>query len=71
MDFIGIKFYSHGIMNNFKVGAHPNEEQTQTTMYTIYPEGLYRAISQVHHHLIEKLSHKIPMYVPTEKWHCH
>lgn len=63
IDFIGINYYSHGIMNNFSVGTHPKEEETQTKIYTIYPEGLYRAISLVHHRLIKKLPNTIPIYI--------
>lgn len=61
LDFIGLNYYSHGLMNNFNVNAHPSEMRTQQEMYTIYPEGFYRAIQEVSTEFAKPL--KIPIYV--------
>jgi len=61
LDFIGINHYSHGYMNNFKQVANTDEIPTDIEGFTIYPEGLYFAIEDVHQKLAEKLD--IPMYV--------
>lgn len=61
LDFIGLNYYSHGLMTNFTVDAHPNEVTTQTKIYTIYPEGFYRALEELTTELAQPLN--IPIYV--------
>lgn len=66
-DFVGLNYYSHAYMKNMKKMAHPDEIKTNNPNYTIYPEGLYRAIAQVSDCLckpVEQLTGKeIPVYV--------
>lgn len=61
LDFIGINYYGHGCMKNFQVTAHQEEETTDNERYTIYAEGLYRAIEQMSHKLARPLN--VPMYI--------
>ncbi|BDC34534.1 beta-glucosidase [Candidatus Dependentiae bacterium Noda2021] len=61
LDFIGINYYSHGQSKNFKIAAFEEELPTQNPLYSIYPEGLYRAIKEVYHALAGPL--KIPIYI--------
>lgn len=61
LDFVGINYYSHGCMKNFKVMAHEDEESTNNERYTIYAEGLYRAIKEMSHQVAKRLN--IPMYI--------
>lgn len=62
LDFIGLNYYSHGL-----VGAFGNpiraagELHTDNKQYTIYAEGLYRAIADLTNKLTKKIS--IPIYV--------
>lgn len=61
LDWIGVNNYSHGTMHNFKPGRYPGEEVVDKDLYTVYPEGLYRAIVEVSHNIAQPL--RIPMYV--------
>jgi beta-glucosidase len=61
LDFIGINYYSHTYFKNFKRVKSPREELTDTDIYTVYPEGLYRATAQVSKELAQIL--KIPIYI--------
>jgi beta-glucosidase len=61
LDFIGINYYSHGQSKNFKVAAFEDELPTQNPLYSVYPEGLYRAVQDVYHYLAGPL--KIPIYI--------
>jgi beta-glucosidase len=61
LDFIGFNYYSHGLMKNKKVVQHPDEITTQNELFTVYPEGLYRAICDISQNLAKPL--KIPIYV--------
>lgn len=61
LDFIGLSYYSHGLMNNFSVGLYPGDIKTQTEVYTIYPEGMYRAVMQVTTEFAKPLN--IPIYI--------
>lgn len=67
IDFIGLNYYSHNYIKNMKTILHPQEIVTDNPNYTIYPEGLYRAIVKITHQLqkpIESLTNKeIPLYV--------
>ncbi len=61
LDFIGLNYYSHGLMTNFDIDQHPNEIPTQIKIYTIYPEGFYRALMEVTKELATPLH--IPIYM--------
>lgn len=67
VDFIGLNYYSHSYIKNMKRLAHPQEISTENINYTIYPEGLYRAIVTITQELkkpMELLAQKeIPLYV--------
>ena len=47
LDFIGLNYYSHMYMSNFKIIKDPQEIATQNSNYVVYPEGLYRAIKTI------------------------
>lgn len=61
LDFVGLSFYSHGQMTNFNVGLYPGDLPTQTDVYTIYPEGMYRAVMQITQEFANPL--QIPIYI--------
>lgn len=61
LDFIGLNYYSHGLMKNFDVVRYPKEIPMDVDLFTIYPEGLYRAIKEVNDNLAAPLH--IPIYV--------
>lgn len=61
LDFVGISYYSHGLMNNLNVGLYPGDLPTQTDVYTIYPEGMYRAVMQITHEFANPLN--VPIYI--------
>lgn len=61
LDFIGINYYCHGYMKNFELTRDPKETPTDNPLYTIYPEGLYRAIKEVSKKVAQPLN--IPMYI--------
>ncbi len=61
LDFIGLSYYSHGQMKNFDVGLYPGDLPTQTDVYTIYPEGMYRAVMQVTNEFANPLH--VPIYI--------
>jgi beta-glucosidase len=61
LDFVGLNYYSHGLMTNFNVDTHPGEITTQNKIYTIYPEGFYRALQELTTQLAKPLN--IPIYV--------
>lgn len=68
MDFIGLNYYSHMYMSNFKTTHSADEEITQNQNYTVYPEGLYRALTTINEKIIVPLkkltpSIDIPVYV--------
>ena len=67
-DFIGLNYYSHLYMKNFKPVHGVNEETTQNPNYVVYPEGLYRALTTINEKLVQPLkkltpSRDIPVYV--------
>lgn len=61
LDFVGINYYSHGCMKNFSITTHAKEEATDNPRYTIYAEGLYRAIAEMADKVARPLG--IPMYI--------
>lgn len=64
LDFIGLNYYAHNYMSNLKTFREPNQDieiHTNNTKYTIYGEGLYRAIKELSKNIAEPLN--VPMYV--------
>lgn len=61
LDFIALNYYSHAYMSNFAVTTHPEEMHTQNPQYTLYPEGMYRAIKEIHEKIAKPLN--IPIYI--------
>lgn len=61
LDFIGLNYYSHGNMSGFDVKPYPGDIPTQNEIYTIYPEGLYRALQEINKELAAPLH--IPIYI--------
>ncbi|MFI5333308.1 MAG: family 1 glycosylhydrolase, partial [Candidatus Babeliales bacterium] len=72
LDFIGLNYYSHNYMRFFKPMPAPDEIPTANPQYTIYAEGLYRAIAELAERVTQplekklvekKLGKEIPIYV--------
>lgn len=67
LDFVGINHYSHMYMKNGTKVNVPFETKTQNENYTIYPEGMYRAIKLIHEKMVQPIKAKtgkeIPVYV--------
>jgi beta-glucosidase len=68
LDFIGLNYYGHSYLKNMTRFLHPDEITTQNPNYSMYPEGLYRAIKTITEKIvqpIEQLSNgkHIPIYV--------
>jgi beta-glucosidase len=62
LDIIGINNYSHGKMGMSGAPMHaPHERVTDNSRYTVYAEGLYRAIEDVSNNLAKPLG--IPIIV--------
>ena len=64
LDFIGLNYYSHNYMKNFKTIAQPNhdlEPATRNERYTVYGEGLYRAIEELSNRIAKPLN--VPIYI--------
>ncbi|MDZ4154260.1 family 1 glycosylhydrolase, partial [Methylicorpusculum sp.] len=61
LDFIGLNYYSHNYASNFKRMAHPQEIPVGNHDYTVYAEGLYRAIKELSDALAKPLD--IPIYI--------
>lgn len=64
LDFIGLNYYSHNYMKNFKTIAQPNHEiepATRNERYTVYGEGLYRAIEELSTRIAKPL--QVPIYI--------
>lgn len=61
LDFIGLNYYSHIYMKNFGKALNPDEELTQNPNYSVYPEGLYRALTTINDNVAKPLH--IPIYV--------
>ncbi|GMU19025.1 MAG: beta-glucosidase [Candidatus Babeliales bacterium] len=64
MDYVGLSYYCHNYMSNFKTFREPNPEieiPCNHTQYTIYGEGLYRAIQELSERIAKPLN--IPIYV--------
>jgi beta-glucosidase len=61
LDFIGLNYYSHNYAGNFKRFPHPQEIPVGNHDYTLYAEGLYRAIQELSDRLATPLN--IPIYI--------
>lgn len=64
LDFVGLNYYCHNYMSNFKPLREPNQEieiHTNNDKYTIYGQGLYRAIKELSEAIAQPLH--IPIYV--------
>ena len=61
LDFIGINYYAHTYLKNFKTIVDPSKEKTDNSNYVEYPEGIYRAIKQVWQTVAQPLN--IPIYI--------
>jgi len=61
LDLIGINYFSHHYIKNGKIKVNPDEPSTDNPHYTVYPEGLYRAVKEVSNMLAKPLH--IPMYI--------
>ena len=67
LDFIGLNYYSHKLIHNFKPSSIDGEVPTQNPNYVIYPEGLYYALATIDEKLAQPLSiihsKSLPIYV--------
>jgi beta-glucosidase len=64
LDFIGLNYYCHNYMSKFKTFREPNqaiEIHTNNDKYTIYGEGLYRAIEELSNKVAKPFN--IPIYI--------
>jgi beta-glucosidase len=61
LDFIGLNYYSHGIMKNFKPRPDASELPTNNPQYTVSAEGIHRALHTLYDNIAKPLG--IPMYV--------
>lgn len=66
-DFIGLNYYTRDFIKMFKPTQKPSDTKMQSDDRVIYPEGMYRALLQLHNDLVvpvEKETGKhIPIYV--------
>jgi beta-glucosidase len=62
LDFIGLNYYCHGYMSGFKTHRDTTREiPTDSPNYTIYGEGLYRAIKELSDNVAAPC--RVPIYV--------
>lgn len=64
LDFIGLNYYCHNYMKNFKPIRELNQDieiHANNDKYTIYGEGLYRAIAEISKRIAKPLH--IPIYI--------
>lgn len=61
LDFIGLNYYSHRFMHNVEKKMYPGEKMTGNENYTVYPEGLYRAIDTIYKRVAQPFD--IPIYI--------
>lgn len=64
LDFIGLNYYSHNYIKNLKPMPQPNhaiEPATRNPQYTVYGEGLYRAIKELSTRIGKPLN--VPIYI--------
>ncbi len=64
LDYMGMSYYCHNYMSNFKTFREQNQDiepHTAHPQYTVYGEGLYRAIKEMSQRITTPLG--IPIYV--------
>ncbi|MFC1845539.1 glycoside hydrolase family 1 protein [Candidatus Dependentiae bacterium] len=61
LDFIALNYYSHAQVKNFSITPFENETLTANGRYTIYAEGLYRALHEINEQVAKPLG--VPIYV--------
>ncbi len=62
LDFIVCCYYSHGYIKNFKAVRDPQELAIDNhPLYSVYPEGVYRAIKEMYDYVAKPLD--IPIYL--------
>jgi beta-glucosidase len=64
LDFIGLNYYSHSYIKNMQRFNHPYEIKTKNPNYTIYAEGLYRAISTITEQMVKPIEQKTNKHLP-------
>ncbi len=64
LDFIGLNYYSHAFIKNMTKFSHPREIKTQNPNYSLYPEGLHRAICTIDQEMAQPIETKIGKHVP-------
>lgn len=62
-DCVGINYYSGAYMRNFKPQCRSELIKTAAELYTIYPEGLYRAVKDVWNKLANKFKKPKSIYI--------
>lgn len=68
LDFIGLNYYGHSYLKNMTRFLHPDEIPTQNPNYSLYPEGLYRAIKTITEKVVRPIEQlpngkHLPIYV--------
>jgi beta-glucosidase len=62
IDFVGLNYYGHGYIGTTGTTQRPTDEiPTQNPLYSIYAEGIYRAIKEISDNLTTPL--QIPLYI--------
>lgn len=61
LDFVGLNYYSHGVMKGGKIKRVKGETKVDNPRYTVSPEGFYDAIVELSQNLTKPLN--IPIYV--------
>lgn len=61
LDFVALNYYSHAQVRGFSIDSFNNEVMTANGRYTIYPEGLYRALHELNQQVASPLG--IPIYI--------
>jgi len=54
-DFIGLNYYSHMALSGSSKQKVSGEIETQNSNYTIYPEGIYRALVTINNELVQPI----------------
>ncbi|MFC1845537.1 glycoside hydrolase family 1 protein [Candidatus Dependentiae bacterium] len=62
LDFVGLNYYSHAQVKGFSISPFDEDEiMTANGRYTIYAEGLYRALHEINEQIVA--GRLIPIYV--------
>jgi beta-glucosidase len=69
LDFIGLNYYGHRFMKGTQIAFNEREERCGTPgnyhpTYTIYAEGLYRALKTLDEKLVKPLEKNIKRHIP-------